>query len=41
MLILKALFRELTEGKCRTDVLYANIARWFRREIDNFSRQKL
>jgi hypothetical protein len=41
MLILKALFREFTEGKRRTDMLYANIATWFKREIDNFSIQKL
>jgi hypothetical protein len=41
ILILMALLRELTEEKCRTDILYARTARWFKREIANFSRQEL
>jgi len=36
MLILMAFFRELTEEKCRTDMLFARTAGWFKREIANF-----
>jgi hypothetical protein len=34
-----ASFRELTEEKCNTGMLFARTARWFKREIVNFSRR--